>query len=160
MQISLGERGILQAVSKQNWFWCVLIHTICPVLKCYRGKKYKLPYSCDHTKIAACIYIFSLLEVDCRHTWMRGVLRVVISFNADKVHTCARTTSLTYALVHSRERENYNTSRSLRVISNLCVCFLNIKGGGGEQIFSNRKNSSSVQWPIVLPHFTFEAKTK
>lgn len=38
--------------------------------------------------------------------------------------------ALTYALVHSRESENYNTSRSLGAVGNLCVCFLNIKEGG------------------------------
>lgn len=66
--------------------------------------------------------------------------------------------ALTYALVHSRESENYNTSRSLRVAGNLCVCFLNIKEGE-KQIFRNMRNSS-VQWPTVLPHFIFKVKAK
>lgn len=85
---------------------------------------------------------------------------VVILFDAGRAHACACATSLAYALVHSRESENYNTSRSLRVVGNPCVCFLNIKEGE-KQIFRNRRNNSSVKWPVVLPHLTtFKVKTK
>lgn len=67
--------------------------------------------------------------------------------------------ALTYALVHSRESENYNTA-VLSELSATCVCFLNIKEGE-KQIFENTRNNSSVKWPVVLPHLTtFKVKTK
>lgn len=68
--------------------------------------------------------------------------------------------ALTYALVHSRESGNYNTSRSLRVVGNLCVCFLNIKEGKNR--FSGiQETILLVKWPVVLPHLTtFKVKTK
>lgn len=133
------------------------MQTICPVLKCYREKNpHKLPRSCDHTKIAACVCIFSLLEVDCRHTRMSGCTWccVLWFYLMPAQYMLVRSRpAFAYALVHSHGSENYNTSRSLWVVGNLCVCFLNIKEGE-KQIFRNTRNNSSVKWPVVLPHLT------
>lgn len=108
----------------------------------------------SHQNSSLCLY-FSLLEVDCRRPAPRGCARCVLRFclmPAPYALVHARP-ALTYALVLSRGGENDNTSRSLRVVGNLCVCFLNITEGE-KQIFRNTRNNSSVKWPVVLPYFT------
>lgn len=93
--------------------------------------------------------------MDCRHAPPSGCARrcAVVLSDAGAYALVHARPDLTYALVHSRGSENDNTTRSLWVVGNLCVCFLNIKEGE-KQIFRNTRNNSSVKWPVVLPHFT------
>ena len=134
---------------------CVNADNLPSVKMLERKKPHKLPRSCDHTKIAACIYIFSLPRWTAGTPRRAAVLGAVLWLRlmpAPSTLVRARP-ALTYALFHSRGSENDNTSLSPRVVGNLCVCFLNIKEGE-KQIFRNTRNNSSVKWPVVLPYFT------